>query len=338
MNLIYPALPKVGWDSNNKEKNKLVNMSKSFFQKNKLLSKQATFKIGGRADFFKEVQSEEELKEVLNFVTKNNYPFFILGGGSNILINDDGFRGVVLKIKIVFSKILKENNKFIEIEIGSGISLATLVLEMAKKGWSGLEWMAGIPGTVGGAVFGNAGAYGHSISESIIRVKAINKKTGSKKIFLNNKCKFKYRESYFKKSDWIIISVFLKLNKEKVNDLMDTIKDIILFRNKKIPHQPSAGCVFKNILVADLNNKCLKKIPKEIIKGGKLPAGWLIEQCGLKGRQLGEAEISNLHANFIINLGGAKAKDVFNLINLCKQKVLEKFEINLEEEIILIGF
>lgn len=314
-------------------------MEEALFNKNELLSRHTTFKIGGSADFFIEAKSEEEIIKSLDWAKENNKRVLILGGGSNVLVSDKGWSGLVIKIRLNFLEIAKEDDEYIFLNVGAGVPLARLVLDSVREGWSNLKWAAGIPGLVGGAVYGNAGAYGHSISEFVEEVRGVNIETKESKSFSKQEASFSYRESFFKENDdWIITSVLIKLKKERDDNGMEEIKERIILRNKKIPPYPSAGSVFKNIIVADLNEDQLSKISKEMIKGGKLPTGWLIEQCQLKGKEKGGAMISSLHANYIINSDNAKARDVVYLMDLCKKKVWEKFKINLEEEIKLIGF
>ena len=217
-------------------------------------------------------------------------------------------------------------------------------MEAAGNALSGLEWAAGIPGTIGGAVFGNAGAYGHSISERVEIVRTLNEDLEIL-TYASVNCRFGYRDSIFKSKQEIILEVILKLEKGEEKEIMAKIKNILSDRKNRIPPYPSAGSIFKNINVSDLPQKENKvytnkgiELPQEKIKGGKFPVAYLIEQCGLKGMQRGQAKISEQHANFIVNLGSAKSKDVLALINLCKERVREKFGIELKEEIRYLGF
>jgi UDP-N-acetylmuramate dehydrogenase len=260
-------------------------------------------------------------------------PLFIFGGGSNILFSDKGFEGLVIKIK----------NEEIEIDgtkiyAGAGVMLGRLVNVAAENGLSGLEWASGIPGTVGGAVRGNAGAYGHDIGESVESVEVLRITNHESRIMSHEKkeCEFNYRESLFKKNKDIILKVCLILgegDKEKIKNEMDSI---LKMRNEKLPLEfGSAGSVFKNIEVSEEILEKLRnyEIPPKFIELGKIPAAWLIENCSLKGKRVGGAQISEKHANFIVNTGGAETKDILDLINLIKQEIREKIEIKLEEEI-----
>jgi len=211
----------------------------------------------------------------------------------------------------------------------------------AHNGLTGLEWATGIPGTVGGAIYGNAGAFSHSISELVEEVKVLDLKSKRELIYKNKDCQFGYRESIFKKNrNLVIISANLKFKKAK----KDYIKRLMQkYLNQKKKTQPlefySAGCIFKNFFI-DNDFKKIKGI-KEIEKFKKygfIPSAYLIEKCGLKGKRIGEAMVSKKHSNFIVNLKNAKAKDVIALINLIKKEVMKKFNIKLEEEIEYLGF
>lgn len=307
-------------------------------KENEILANHSTFKIGGLAKYFTVIKSKEELIEAINFAEKRNLPFFVLGGGSNFLYRDQRYNGLAIKIQIQY---IKTQNS--EVVAGAGLPFSKLIVESVGVGLTGLEWATGIPGTVGGAVAGNAGAYGHSMSEFVgsIVVLSENEPAGWQiKNFSAKKCGFIYRGSRFKKSGnrEIILEVEFNLGKGDQEKSKKIIQEILRERRNKLVPYPSAGCVFKNIIIDELKNKkgFLELIPREKIKSGKFPAGWLIENCGLKGRQIGGAKIAEEHANYIVNAGGAASVDVIKLINLCKQKTREKFNLDLKEEIIVM--
>jgi len=288
------------------------------FQKNVSLKDYTTFKIGGRAKYFCSVSTKEELIEAAKFAKKMKLPIFILGAGSNLLISDKGFNGLVIKIQYSTSNI-----QYSKILTGAGTSLSRLVNVAASAGLTGLEWAAGIPGTVGGAVYGNAGAFGKSMKD-VIKTVTVLKIPNSKsqipnkfqtKKYKNKECRFGYRDSIFKKrKDLIIISATLQLKKGKKKEIGNIMEEYLEYKKKTQPlNFPSAGSVFKN--------------PKGFF------AAELVEKCGLKGKKIGNAKFSEKHANFIVNLGGATAQDVKKLINLAKKSVKNKFKVKLEEEI-----
>jgi UDP-N-acetylmuramate dehydrogenase len=301
-----------------------------------LLKDYTTFKIGGPARYFFVAKNKEDLKNAILWAKKKRLPFFILGVGSNVLFSDKGFNGLVIKLQNTQYEI--RNTKVVA---EAGVPLQKLVLETAKKGLSGLENLAGIPGTLGGVIWGNAGAFGMEIGDLVEEVKVLDV-GGSKlevKKLKNKDCKFGYRDSIFKKKEnWIILEVTLKLEKEKKKEIEEKIKEILRLRKEKQPLEfPSAGSVFKNVPIEKVPKKIREKF-REKIKNGVLPAGVLIEAVGLKGFQIGGAKISEKHANFIVNVGGAKASDVKELIKKIKKEVKKKFKIQLEEEIKLVGF
>jgi len=257
-------------------------------KKNILLKNYTTFKIGGPAKYFFVAKTKEEVIEAIKLAKKLKLPFFILGGGSNLLVSDKGFDGLVIKY---------------------GQPLSSHVSQ-------GLEWAVGIPGTIQGAVYGNAGAFKKSMKDVIESVEVFDTETEKVKIFKNKDCRFSYRNSIFrKKKNLIILSV--KIAPKKSNT--KKIKQYLNYRKETQPlNFPSAGSVFKN--------------------PPGFSAGELVDRCGLKGKRVGNVKISEKHANFIVNLGGGRAKDVMRLIKIIKNRVKNKFGVILEEEIQFLGF
>ena len=304
------------------------------------LQEYTTFKIGGPARYFFVAKNKEDLKNAILWAKKKKLPFFILGGGSNVLFSDNGFNGLVIKIQNSNLKIQNENSKF-KIICGAGLPLVKLVFKSSEIGATGLENLVGIPGTLGGAIWGNAGAFGREIGDLVEEVRVLD--VGSSKLEVKKlkkeDCKFGYRNSIFKRrKNWIILEATLELKKGNKKEIEEKIKEILKLRKEKQPLElPCAGSVFKNVPIKKVPKKIQEKF-NEKIKNGFLPAGVLIEAAGLKGFQIGGAKISEKHANFIVNLGGAYAKDVWKLIQKIKKEVKRKFKINLEEEIKLAGF
>lgn len=310
----------------------------SGIQKNVLLKNYTTYKIGGPAKYFVIVKNKKDLITVIDFAKKLKIPIFILGGGSNLLVSDKGFNGLVIKIDI--SEIKFKGNKAI---VGAGIGLSELAFASAKKGLSGIEWGAGIPlATIGGAVYGHAQAFGDRISDSIERVEVLDKRTLKIKNFSKTQCCFSLKNSIFKKNkNLIIISIVLKFKKDNIEKIKNKIKENLQYRKNKHPlNFPSAGSTFVNPEKRIKNKKLLAKLPElvEYNKKGIIPAGYLISKCDLAGKKVGRACFSKKHANFIINLGGAKAKDVLYLIKLARSRVKKTFGIDLETEVQLVGF
>lgn len=274
--------------------------------KNKILKKYTTFRIGGKADFFAEPESIDEIIKAVQFAKEKKIPFVVMGNGSNILVNDKGYRGLVIKMK---NEKLKIKNDLMVCE--AGVPLSRIINEALKHKLSGTEFLAGIPGTLGGAIVGNAGTSNKRISdilESVKLLKSNGKIIETKKDYF----KFGYRESKIKKNGDIILEAILKLKKNDKKIIQKNITKIIKKREKQ-PYGYSAGSVFKN--------------PE------KYKAAELIEKAGLKDRKKGDAQISKEHANFIINLEKATSSDVKYLINEVRKEVLNKFSVQLEREI-----
>lgn len=285
-------------------------------KKNVLLANYTTFGIGGTAKYFLIVEKKQDLIDVIKEVKKLNIPFFIIGGASNILVADKGFEGLIIKLKMKGIERRGENKIFTK----AGVKIDDLVKFSQQKSLAGFEWARGIPGTVGGAVYGNIGAFGVFMKDIIKEVRAFNTDDFEIKVFSSKDCKFSRKHSIFKeKKNLIILSCLLKVKKGNKKKIGKKIREYLGYRKEKHPLRfGSAGCVFKN--------------------PPGFSAGDLIDKCGLKGKKTGKAKISEKHANFIINLGGASAEDVLKLINLAKKKVKEKFGIELEEEIQYLGF
>jgi len=279
-------------------------------RENVLLSEYSTFRIGGIARYLIEVDNAEDLKKVIQKALELNLQFIVIGGGSNILFSSKGYNGLVI--------VFKSNNTFSIndnlIEVDASVSLNYLINKL--NNYTGLEWAVGIPGTVAGAINGNAGAFGGEMSELIKQVKVLEIKDNQiiEKNFSKEDCKFSYRNSIFKNNpNLIIASAILELKKDNEENVKQKIKNNLSKRMSKQPKGFSIGSIFKN--------------------GEDFSAGELIEKAGLKGLQIGDAKISDEHANFIINLGKATSDDVLELIKIVKKEVKEKFSIDLEEEI-----
>jgi UDP-N-acetylmuramate dehydrogenase len=303
------------------------------------LASLTTYHLGGIAKYFVKPKTSGELLEALDWAEKNKQPIYILGGGSNILVSDKGYEGLIIKLDNQEINRKEWGDNKITLEVSSGVSLRTLVqfCSTPDNFLTGLEWATGIPGCVGGAVFGNAGAFGGSMGERIKSVYVYDTSERSFKAYNNSDCKFGYRTSLFKQGGKIIWSVSLELGKGDPKIGREKILEYLKERKLKQPLEyPSAGSVFRNSSMKELDSLKNSEEISSLFKDS-IPAGWLIEQCGLKGYQIGRAQISPKHANFFINLGGAKAQDVFALIELAKTKVFEKFGYQLIPEINFLG-
>jgi len=306
-------------------------------EKDVILKNYTTFRIGGPAKYFLRTSDRKELKKIIERSIKENIKFLIIGGGSNTLFSSEGFDGLVIVYKIdnVKERPLIENKGGDLFKIDATIPLSSLIMEM--KSFSGLEWGAGIPGTLGGAINGNAGATGESISDSIESVDVLEIKNGEvlEKTFKNKECCFNYRTSIFKDNqDLLVIFANLKLIKGNEKEIQEKIKINLEKRKAKQPKGFSAGSVFKNYN-GKIDESIVSNYPELKLFNEKtyIPTGLLIELSELKGMQIGDAKISEEHANFIINLGNATSDDVMSLINLIKKTVKENFLVDLIEEI-----
>lgn len=333
--------------------NQVRSIENKIFQ-NVSLAPFTTFKIGGLAKFFIEIANKEELIATVEWVRENKEKIFILAGGSNILVNDKGVNGLVVKIKNNSAMVKGER-----IECGAGAGLATLVNLAAQAGLTGLEWAAGIPGTIGGAIRGNAGAFGEYIGKQVETIEIFNINPHTKylhsgyfgvgvkqnkfKQFSRNDCGFGYRDSIFKKdANLLIWQIILKLEKGERAEIKNRTDGYLKYRSATQPNLPSAGSIFKNLLFDYLknNNPYLSELALEkgVVKNGQVGVGWIIDLLDIKGKAIGGAKISLEHANFIVNTGKATAEDVITLIGFIKQQARDKFGVQLEEEIQYLGF
>ncbi|MDO8424472.1 MAG: UDP-N-acetylmuramate dehydrogenase [bacterium] len=304
-------------------------------KKNISLREYTTFKIGGKSRYFFLAETKEELVNAVRAAKKMKLGFFILGAGSNLLVADKGFKGLIIKIKNDKHEI--RNNKILA---GAGSNLGQLIAASAKNSLGGLEWASGIPGTVGGSIRGNAGAFGSSMADAVESVEVLDSKNLKFKIYKSKDCRFGYRQSIFKKKkNLIIFSATFKLQKEEKEKISKKIKEYLDYRKERHPKDPSAGSVFKNLKFESFGSKLILKNFPELLQfkeKGSIPAAFLISQCGLQGKRIGDVKVSEQHANFILNTGRGKARDVVKLIKLIKNEVKNKFGVILEEEIEMI--
>lgn len=290
-----------------------------------------TLGVGGPARLFIEISKEEELKKVVESAKRHKIPFTVIAGGSNLLVSDSGVDGLVIKMNV--AGIKQEGGA---IRVMAGTTLAVLVDFCNTHGFSGFEKLAGIPGSVGGAIYGNAGAYGQTTSDKLTRVRAFD---GKKDFWLTRaECEFDYRESGFKKKkDLIILEAELRPNRADAKELQRISLETIKKRQEKyLPGVKCPGSFFKNVLLERLPKELQNNLPKDYY--GKIPAWYFLEQVGAKGQRRGGIKIADYHANLFINEGGGKASDFFELAKGYKTKVKEKFSVELEPEVQLIGF
>jgi UDP-N-acetylmuramate dehydrogenase len=297
------------------------------------LSSFTRFGIGGPADLFAETRNTETFVEAWRIARASGLETVVIGGGTNLIVSDTGFRGVVLKLS---------NNRIgaqgLTAHVESGASLQHLVDFTVDAGLKGLETMTGIPGSTGAAIYGNAGAYGHSIAERISVVRFFDGECVRE--FDNAQCEFHYRESVFKRhKEWIIFSAELALEPGDAAALRETADKILDIRNRKYPPtMKCAGSIFKNFLLAELPPRVAGEIPAKAIIEGKVPSAWFLEQVGAKGMREGDIQVADYHANLIYNAGAGTARDLVALISELKERVERRWGIPLEEEVQYVGF
>jgi len=294
------------------------------------LSSYTRFGLGGPADCFLETPEEAEFVAALR---ETPPPVLVLGGGTNLIVSDSGFRGAVLRY--TGHAIWSQGG---EVHAQAGAVLQDLVDHALDHALQGLETLAGIPGWVGAAVYGNAGAYGHSISE---RVRGVRFFDGAQVRDLDHtQCEFRYRASIFqRRKDWIILSVELALEPGDYVGLRKIAGDILKIRNGKFPpSMKCAGSIFKNLLAAALPPDVLARVPGRVIREGKVPAAFFLEQAGAKSLSHGGIHVSGYHANLIYNDGAGTAAQLCELIDELKDRVRRAFGLELEEEVQYVGF
>jgi len=287
--------------------------AKMDIKKNIKLSQISYYKIGGIADYFVDVSEVKELRKALSFCKENNIRYYIIGSSSNILFDDDGYRGMVIRFTSPKNKIEIMN----PIKVFAGESLSNLIFKLADTGYCGIEKLAGIPGTVGGAIKMNAGSYGQQMQDIVKSVDVLNEK-GEVVSYNNKEIGFGYRKSRFQGSKEIILYGELEFREDDFEKIQSRIREALKERTKKQPLDcPSCGSIFKN------------PYPRYAAK--------LIEKAQLKGFSVGGAAVSDKHANFIINKGNATSRDVKKIIKHIQRTISKKFGVELEKELIFIG-
>jgi len=297
------------------------------------LSQHTRFGLGGPADLFVETSDAAVFARAMEIVREIGLHAVVIGGGTNLIVSDEGFRGVCLKL--TSARIALEG---VRVEAECGATLQALVDFTVANGLKGLETMTGIPGSVGAAVYGNAGAYGHSIQERVRSVRFLD--GAAVRTFENAECEFHYRESVFKRNkQWVIVSVELEMEAGDREMLRDTADRILTTRNKKYPPtMKCAGSIFKNFLLAELPANVAAEIPSANIIEGKVPSAWFLERVGAKGMKHGGIEVADYHANLIYNRGGGTARDLLQIVAELKNRVRERWGIPLQEEVQYVGF
>ena len=280
------------------------------------MSKYTSFRAGGKAAALVEVENKEQLKAVLRFADEENIPHLLIGNGSNTLFKDSGYQGLVIKLGDYFNYLAEESDT--RLRIGASMLLSTAAKMALEESLTGMEFASGIPGSIGGAIFMNAGAYGGEMKDIVASVHAVSPDGRDEKDFTNEEMQFGYRSSILQQNGWIATDVTFNLTTGNKEEIAAQMKDLNARRNAKQPvNYPSAGSTFKR--------------PEGYF------AGKLIEDAGLKGLTVGGAQVSTLHSGFVINKGGASASDILQLIALVQNTVYDKFGVMLEPEVRIIG-
>ncbi len=299
-------------------------------QKNYPLFNETTFRIGGPAEMFVRVENRKDFEEVIKEANNLGLKTTIIGGGSNVLISSKGLEGLVIKRKGGEIDFLEKDL----VRADAGVFLPDFSEFAYQNEFEGAEWAMGVPGTIGGAVYGNAGAFNQSISDTIEEVEVIEK--NEKKILKKSEISFSYRNSTFKERDLVILSASFRLKKGKKDEIKEKTENFLSHRKNNHPIEKfSAGSIFKNPEIQINDSELIKKFPKlaDFNQRGVIPAGYLIENVKMKGFEEGGAKVSEKHCNFIVNENNATSDDVKNLIKKIQERVAQKFKINLTTEI-----
>ena len=271
-----------------------------------------SFKVGGNAEYFVKAKNINEIKEILELVKKENVPIFVIGNGSNLLVKDNGVKGIVLKLDFEDYKVEDDI-----ITVQAGMAVSRLSRKALENNLSGLEFLCGIPGTMGGAIKMNAGAYGSEMKDVVIESTYMDR-DGNIYTLNNEGHEFEYRKSIFSNKDWIVLETKVKLTKSTNEEIIAKMNEFTKSRIEKQPtNYPSAGSTFK--------------------RGNGFITAKLIDDAGLKGYKIGGAMISDKHAGFIVNTGNATAKDILQLVEIIKEKLVKEFNVEVELEILVIG-
>lgn len=306
---------------------------------NEPMNKHTSFRIGGPARLYYIANSADEAIRVFETAKELQIPTVTFGGGSNLLVSDDGYQGLLIQmanrnITIEGTRVMAE----------SGVITGLVARKSVDAGLTGFEWAIGVPGTIGGAIYGDAGCYGGEMRDAIVSVDAYRIRDGQRLTLSKEECQFGYRESLFKREPYLILSCTLELKPSPDPAVgKQRMEDIMRQRKEKQPlEQSSAGCAFKNFEFSnEAEVELLRReveVPESMLKNKSLGAGWLVDQAGLLGQAVGQVEVSTKHGNFLVNRGQARAQDVIGLISLIKRKIRDEFGIEMHEEVQYVGF
>ena len=297
------------------------------------LARHTRFGIGGAAKIFCDAGDAQACEAALNAIKETKMPYVVIGGGTNLIVADAGFAGIVLRFA---GKKISQAGLRLAVEAGA---ILQVVVDLSiSLGLSGMQTMTGIPGYLGGAVYGNAGAYGQSIHERIESVLATNGRMV--RSFSNADCEFQYRDSWFKHNkDWVILTATLLFSEGDRAEMKKAADEIREIRDKKYPPtMKCAGSIFKNLFLAQLPAAAQAEVPAKQVREGKVASAWFLEKAGVMGIRRGDIQVATYHANLIYNDGAGTAADLVEVVKECKRRVADRFGFELEEEVQYVGF
>jgi UDP-N-acetylmuramate dehydrogenase len=300
---------------------------------NEPLARHTRFALGGPVPIFADADDEASFLPAVAVLSASGLPWTIIGEGSNLVVSDRGYEGIVLRFRGAALRV-----EGARVAVQAGATLQSLVDFTVQYGLEGLDKLTGIPGCVGAAIYGNAGAYGQSTSDTLESVRFLD--YGQIREFSNAECEFRYRESIFKgHKDWLLLSAEFRLKTGDAAALKSASDEILATRNRKFPpDMRCAGSVFKNLLLKELSDRVQAKVPETVVKKGKVPAAWFLEQVGARGLRHGGIHVAEYHANLIYNAGAATAAELREVLDDLKARVFDRFGLLLEEEVQFLGF
>ena len=307
-------------------------------KENESMAAHTYLKIGGAARLYLVTRSVDTLVAAIERAKSLSIPWYVIGGGSNLLVSDDGYQGVVIQ---AFDRTFSIND--LVVSAAPGVFTGMLAKATAEASLTGFEWGVGVPGTIGGATYGNAGCFGGEMRDVVTSVEAYDVTQSKRVVLTNPECQFGYRDSRFKHESLIILKTTMELIDGSIYSARGKIESIMAKRKETQPQGSfTAGCLFKNVDFKDPSE--IEKlgredeIPESMLAAHRIAAGWLIEKLGLKGMTIGKAQVSPVHGNFLVNQGGATAQDVIALSSIVKMKVRDELGILLEDEVQYLGF
>ncbi len=306
---------------------------------NEPMSKHTSLRIGGPARLYFVAEQVDDLTNILKAAQADGIPFYVFGGGSNMLVSDQGFDGLIVQIAFRAIQVRR-----VTISAFAGAVTSMVAKQAGEAGLAGLEWATGVPGTIGGAVYGNSGCFGGEVKDNLVSVDVLTLPDLKRVALPKAECQFGYRDSRFKREPHIILMATFGLKAGDFIDIRKRMDDIVKKKKAGQPYDhPSAGCMFKNFVYQDeaeieILKRQIKDVPADMLARKSISAGWLVDQVGMRGEKIGEVQVSEKHGNFLVNLGSARTQDVLMLTSKVKMKVRDELGVMLEDEVQLVGF